>query len=449
MHNQLLLPVKITDAKTKEPIPFVNIYAKGSSSGSVSDLNGLYTIKVLGKDFNEITFSYLGYKSVVKKIIIGEKQEINIKLVADATLLDEVEVKSGKGRERYSNKNNPSVDLVREMIAHKEQNRIEHYDFSQYEQYEKLQMSLSNPSNDFKNRRLFKKYKWLFENVDTTMIEGKALLPIYLQESLTDEFFRRSPRLTKSVVRARQKVSFDDYIDNNGLSNYLNRLYGDVDIYENNISIFTIQFLSPIANSAPVFYRFYITDTLKNVTPNLVELSFVPRNSTDFLFQGYLYVTLDGNYAVQRLNMSVNKNINLNWVRELFIDQNFERSQDNKYHLVKSRMRADYGLSKNGGGLYGERTVSFKNFIFDDPKPENFYKKDKDSISDQTAEYWTSHRHDTLTHAEAKVYQNIDSLQRMPSFKRTMNVATLLLAGYKNFGWWELGQSILSTILTR
>lgn len=431
----------VTDADTKEPLPFVNIVFKGTTIGSTTDINGRYTITTHTTN-EELHFSFLGYKTVIRKVKVGETQEMNVRLTSDAQVLQEVTVTT-QGRERYRNKNNPAVDLVREMIEHKEQNRMTHYDYVEYEQYEKLQMSLSNLSDKFKERKLFRKYKWMFENVDTTTIKGKALLPIYLQENLTDKYYQRSPEQNKSVVKAHQKVSFDDYIDNQGVSTYLNYLYNDIDIYENNITLLTNQFLSPIANSAPTFYKFYITDTLKDQTPKLVELSFAPRDAGGFLFQGRLYVTLDSNYAVQRVDMTVNKNINLNWVRELFINQEFEQMEDGKFQVVKSRMRADFGITQGRGGLYGERVVSYKNFVINQPRPEGFFdgekKQQEKEAEEHTEEYWLANRHDSLSHAESKVYQNIDSLQKVPSFRRTMDIATLLLAGYKSFGWWELG----------
>ncbi|MCD9019000.1 DUF5686 and carboxypeptidase regulatory-like domain-containing protein [Fulvivirgaceae bacterium QH1ED-6-2] len=439
--GQTIVRGVVTDADTKEPLPFVNIVFKGTTIGSTTDIEGRYTITTNTAN-EELHFSFLGYKTVIRKVKVGETQDINVRLTADAQVLDEVTVTT-QGRERYRNKNNPAVDLVREMIEHKEQNRMTHYDNVEYEQYEKLQMSLSNLSDKFKERKLFRKYKWMFENVDTTTIKGKALLPIYLQENLIDKYYQRSPEHNKSVVKAHQKVSFDDYVDNAGMSTYLNYLYNDIDIYENNITLLTNQFLSPIANSAPTFYKFYITDTLKDVTPKLVELSFAPRDAGGFLFQGRLYVTLDSNYAVQRVDMTVNKNINLNWVRELFINQEFQQMEDGKFQVVKSRMRADFGITQGRGGLYGERVVSYKNFVINQPRPPDFFEGEKQQqekeAEEHTDEYWLANRHDSLSHAESKVYQNIDSLQKVPSFRRTMDIATLLLAGYKSFGWWELG----------
>lgn len=433
----------VKDADTKEALPFVNVYFQGTTVGVVTDSDGKYSIHTANPSHTNLSFSFLGYKTMTRQVKPSETQTLNIMLTPEAQVLDEVVVNSGKSRERYRNKNNPAVDLVREMIDHKKQNRMEHYDYIEYEQYEKLQMSLSNMSDKFKERKLFRKYKWLFENVDTTTIPGKALLPIYLQETLSDQYYRRTPERSRSVTKGHQKVSFDDYIDNQGLSTYLNYLYNDINIYDNNILLLTNQFLSPIADAAPTFYRFYITDTLKNETPKLVELSFVPRDAGGFLFQGRLYVTLDGNYAVQRATMTVNKHINLNWVRELHIDQDFERMEDGKYNLVKSRLQADFGLSKGGGGMYGERVVSYKDVVVNREHNDDFYSGDsKTTLADagkHDDEFWLENRHDSLTNAESKVYQNIDSLQKVPSFRRTMDIATLLLAGYKSYGWWELG----------
>ncbi|HEY9048759.1 MAG TPA: DUF5686 family protein [Ohtaekwangia sp.] len=434
----------ITDKDTKDPIPFVNVIFAGTSVGTVSDVNGTYKIHTT-EAYTQVQFSFIGYKTITRNIKNGEANVLNVRLEPEATVLKEIEVTGDNRKERYRNKNNPAVDLVREMIEHKEQNRMSSYNYLEYEEYEKLQMSLSNVSDKFKQRKLFKKYKWLFDNVDSTSIEGKILLPIYLQETLSDKYYRKSPEKKRTVKKAHQKVSFDDYVDNQGLSTYLNYLYNDIDIYNNNITILTNQFLSPIADLSPTFYKFYITDTIKDVTPKLAELVFVPRDAGGFLFQGKIYVTLDSNYAVQKVDMTVNKNINLNWVRELYIQQDFEKGDDNKYHVVKSRMRADFGISKDRGGIYGERTVSYKNFTINHPRSDSFYEAEEGAAAalspdtNANEQYWSQHRHDSLSHAESKVYQNIDSLQKMPSFRRTMDIATLLLAGYKNFRWWELG----------
>jgi hypothetical protein len=291
-------------------------------------------------------------------------------VLADAK--NTVTVKSKRGK--YSNRNNPAVDLIKQVIDNKNKNRISNYNFVEYEQYEKVGLSLTNKPEKLMKNKLFKNFQFVLENQDTTKLEGKALLPVYLEEKLSQKYYRKNPEKQKTFVLAEKKVNFGDFIDNNGISSYLNRLYEDVDIYENNISLLSNQFLSPIADMAPTFYRFYITDTVENEGIKLIRLSFSAKNTTDLLFRGIMFITLDGNYSIQKINMSISKNANLNWVRELQIKQSFEKGPDGRYHVISTNTITEFALTKGAdGGIMGERTVSFKNFIINKPAAENIY----------------------------------------------------------------------------
>jgi len=209
--------------------------------------------------------------------------------------------------------------------------------------------------------------------------------------------------------------------------------------------LFTNQFLSPIADLAPSFYMFYIKDTVTDQKGiKSVNMYFTPRNTNDFLFRGTMLITLDGNYAVRKMNMFISKNVNINYVREMHIDLAFEKDSAGHYQLNKSDVMADASLTKGtSGGFFGERTVSYKNYRINVPENDSVYKgpaevtlSNNESHDDQ---FWQTNRHDTLTRSESKVYTNIDSLEKMPSFKRTMAIATLLLAGYTAAGPVEIG----------
>src|SRR5690606_19406823 len=102
---------------------------------------------------------------------------IDVLMEEDTRLLDEVVVRP----KRYRNKNNPAVELIRQVIKHKDQNRIRHYDYVYYQEYEKMQMAISNTPSSLRNNPLLKKYQFVLDNVDTTRYEGKALLPLYLE----------------------------------------------------------------------------------------------------------------------------------------------------------------------------------------------------------------------------------------------------------------------------
>lgn len=433
----------IVDAKSKESMPAVTITLVGTTIGTSADNNGHYTIRGNG-EFSKVKFSFIGYRSVIKEVVPGQSQVVNISMTEDENLLKEVVVRSGK-KIKYRNKGNPAVELIRQVIAHKESNRVENYNYAEYHQYEKMIFALSNLSDKFMRKGIFKNYQFLFRKQDSTDIGGQNLLPIYMEEKLSHNFFRKQPFVKKQYIEASKQVKYDEnFVDNQGLSSFFNRMYQDINIYDNNISMLGNQLLSPIADSSPGFYKFFITDTLKDVSPKLIELSFTPRNGTDLLFEGRLYVTMDGNYAVEKAVLSVNKNINLNFVRQMQAILAFETASDGRYHLNQSDLKIEFGLNKKkGGGILGERVVMLSDFIINKPRPSVNYQGPAEVImpdaEDKSEDYWVKNRPDTLKQAESDVYKNIDSLQTIPSFRRTMDIATLVLAGYKSFGKFEVG----------
>ncbi|OCX52818.1 hypothetical protein BEL04_00355 [Mucilaginibacter sp. PPCGB 2223] len=433
----------VTDAHNNQPLPFVSVAFNGSTTGTLTDANGKYVLRT-NKSYTQVKISFIGYKIVIRNITNGQDQTVNFKLQQEGKVLTEVSINSAK-RTKYRNKDNPAVELIRKVIEHKHQNRLQSYNYAEYQQYEKLQFSFSNLSAGISDKKFFRKYKFLLDNRDSSTMPGKSLLPVYLDEKLTQNYYRNDPKAKKTVVIGEKKVNFGSFIDDEGVNTYLNRMYSEVDIYSNNIFLMTNQFLSPICDEAPTFYKFFITDTITDGNTKLIELSFTPRNTTDMLFEGEIYITLDSAYAVQKAKLSINRNINLNWVRDLYVNQDFEKTADGKYILKKTDMMADFGITKKGkAGLFGERTLSYRDYVINKPRPDTTYNNvdalPPEGVDKRSEDFWTKARGtDTLTTAESKVYTNIDSLKRMPSFRRTMDIASLLLAGYKSFDWFEVG----------
>lgn len=432
----------ITDAVNKQPLQYVSVVLKGGR-GTVTDSLGRYTLRS-SSSIAVIQVSYVGYKTILKNIVAGKEQTINFDLEVDPKAVNNVTVSTNK-RAPYRNKGNPAVELIKRVIENKPINRIDNYNYVQYDQYEKLEVSLSTVSDKLTNSKMMRKYQFLLDNRDTSKVDGKSLLPVYLEETLSKKYYRKNPEKTKTILTAEKRVNFGEYIDNQGVSTYLNRLIMDIDIYDNNIPLFTYQFLSPIADGAPTFYMYYIRDTITEPSgQKLIKMYFTPRNTNDLLFRGNMYITLDGNYAVQKLDMFLSKNANLNWVRALNVDLEFEKSEDSRYHLSKSTVMTEAGISKGkGNGFFGERTVSFKNFEINKPLPDSIYNGPSlvklEQATQKTDEYWVANRHDSLSAVESKIYSNIDSLEKMPSFRRTMAIVTLLFSGYTSLGPFEIG----------
>ncbi|HEV2830815.1 MAG TPA: DUF5686 family protein, partial [Hanamia sp.] len=433
----------VKDASTLQPLSFVSVYFE-DGKGVLTGRDGSYSIDIKSARGKTLTFSYVGYKKVVKPIIPGKEQQINVNLEPGKELA-EIVIKTRK-RGKYRNRNNPAVQLIDLVIENKNKNRITSYDFVQYQQYEKLALSLVNKSEKLMKSRILKNYKFVLENVDTTTIEGKSLLPIYISEKLSARYLKKDPEKNKTVVLAEKKVNYGSFLDNEGINQYMNRLYADINIYENNITILNAQFLSPIADGGPTFYRYFIRDTVVIDGVKLIQLYFTPKNPNDLIFRGTMYVTLDGNYGVQKISMTISKNANLNWTRELRINQDFEKADDGRYHVAKSTMSAEFSLTKNAsGGLFGERMVFYRNYLIDTPAPDSIYN-DEDIVvkpnSEKADSFWIAQRPaNALSRVEAKAYYNIDSLRNMRSFKRLGDVVTLLFSGYLEAGKWEFGNT--------
>lgn len=431
---------KILDEGTKETLPFASVLVEGTPNGTMADDDGNFAIAVPA-DSRTLVFTYIGY--VTKKIVVSPetRQPLEVRLKVDASLLTEVTIK-GKGR--YRNRNNPAVELIRQVIAHKDSNRVLKNDYAEYEQYDKVTLAISNLSDKFVDRGIFKKYQFLFET-DSAGQGSKNQLPAYMQEQLSQVYFRKNPYKLKQIIKAEKKAEYDRrFVDNDGLTSYVNRLYEDIDIYSNDISIATNLLLSPLANSGPTFYKYFIRDTIRDHQPQLIELGFVPRNKTDMLFEGKLYITLDGRYAVNYAYLSVNKDININFMRGLEATLEFAKTPENKYRPEKTMLSMEFAFSEKGAGVLGRRTVSYKNYVLNKPLPDDLYSGPAKEYRTEQAEvsgdnYWKTARHVALEKVEKNIYRNVDTLQTIPSFRRAMDIATVLLAGYKSFGKVEVG----------
>ncbi len=79
----------VTEADTGDPIPGANVVVKGTSSGSVTDIDGKYSVNI-GQDDAILVFSFVGF--VTQEITVGNQSIIDVSLASDVTALSEVVV---------------------------------------------------------------------------------------------------------------------------------------------------------------------------------------------------------------------------------------------------------------------------------------------------------------------------------------------------------------------
>lgn len=433
---------KVIDAKTKEPLPFVHVFFVGKNIGATTDFDGEYNISTQWAS-DKIEASFIGYHKLIKSVSKSKYQTIDFELKAEDYSLNEITVKAKK--KRYRNKNNPAVAIIRKTIKNKKNNRKESLSYYEYEKYEKIEFDLNNITEKFQKRRAFKKFQFIFDHIDTSKINGKPYLPMYLKETASKVYFQQKPKSKKEYVRGSKMTGFEDYIDNEGVGFFIDEIYHDIDLYQNNIPLLTNQFVSPISDLAPAIYKFRIVDTVDVSGHNCFHLAFLPRQKGDFAFEGDLYITADSTFALIKADMDIMDGINLNFVNDLHISQEFDKIKDTCWMLTKDEVVVDFNIAKKGVGMFGRKNVSYRDFQFNRKRNDSIYSPLEsiilaDNYTEKPDDFWKNARHGELTKSEKGIYMMIDSIQEVPAFKRTMDVLVLLLAGYWNFGPIDIGQ---------
>lgn len=429
--NLITIKGQVIDGKTKEPLPFVNVSFVGVSVGTTTDFDGNYSIETQWGS-ESLEASYVGYDSQVKPVTAERRQTINFVLGGTALELETVVVKAKKGK--YRKKGNPAVALVRKVIANKKKNKLESYDYYEYDKYEKVELDINNLTDKFRNRKFFKKVDFIFDYVDTSEINNKPFLPVYLQETQGKVYYRKSPGSTKEFRDGYKVANLDNYLDDESVSTIMDKLYYDVDIYDNYIMLLTQQFVSPLSFFSPDFYRYYITDTLQFEGMQVIDLSFIPRNKNDLGFTGNMYIVNDPSYRVVKVNLGIIKDINLNFVKAIKIEQEF-KPVDTTWVLAKDVITVDYNITKKGMGFYGKRTSMHSNHVFNQKREDFRYGGTSNLVVSEQAKkqddsFWDEVRTEKLTPQEEGVYYMIDTLQTVPAFKRAANLVSFALTGY-------------------
>ena len=444
VHAQKMTVVKgtVIDAETKEPLPLVNIAFVNTSIGTTTDFDGSFVLESKWAT-DSIVVSYVGYQAQKLPITLYERQQVNVALVPFALNLQTVEIKAK--RKGYKRKGNPAVAIMKKVIANKDQNRLEALDFYEYDKYEKIQFDLNNfDPEKLKRRRTMKKFQFIFDYVDTSDLNGKPFLPFFIQETVAKVYYRKNPESKKEYRQGIKVTGIQDYIDLEDFTTMMDVLYQDLNVYDDNIRLLDLPFMSPTNPLAITFYRFYLVDTLASVNGQPCnKISFMPVNNQNIAFKGDLYIAKDSTYALLKANLGITRQINVNFVHDLNLEQEFEM-KDGVMVMTKDQLQIDFGLFKKGTGIYGTRTVSYRNHVFNTPRDEKLYAGTENVVAAKDAyekdeAFWKQARHDTLSQQEEGIYEMIDTLQKAPAFRTAMDLLTLAFTGYKAFGAFDVG----------
>lgn len=430
----------VTDSLTNEPIPYLSVFYEGKGVGSITDNDGNYKVETR-KGWNKLTFSAVGYVTKVVNIIPGVTKNLNVRMRPDDIMLDEVVVKPK--REKYSRKNNPAVELMKKVIAHKKNNKLSENDYYQYNKYQKITMSLNDVTPEMLEKGMYKKMPFLKDQIELCEETNKFILPISVDETASQKIYRKHPKSEKTIIKGMSSTGVNElFATGDMLSTVLKDVFTDVNIYDNDIRLLQYPFISPISSSDAIsFYKFYIMDTTFVDKDKCFHLTFVPNNSQDFGFTGHLYVLADSSYTVKKCTMNLPKKSGVNFVDNMDIIQEFEQLPNGEWVLKTDDMIVEMTLMKIMQGFQIRRTTRYSDYAFDE-LPQQLFKRKGAEIKEADAmmrgdDFWNQYRPVPLTQTESSMDMLVKRLEQMPEFKYVIFVLKAFIENFVETGTKE------------
>jgi hypothetical protein len=430
----------VVDEKN-EPIPFANVYFKNSSEGVITNENGRFYLEST-KNHAVLVISFIGYTP--KELVLEKSVSYNLKIkLAEGETLREVVLVSGK----LSKKNNPAIDILRKIWARKRLNGLKQFNQYQFDKYEKIEFDLNTIDSATMKSKLFKGMEFVFEQMDTSAITGKTYLPIFINESISEVYGNNLTKKEKEITKANKNSGFSN---NQQVIAFVKDLYADYDIYDNYLKFFDKDFVSPLSRTGIEVYNYALTDSMFIDNKWCYNIVYYPRRKGELTFKGDFWVN-DSTYAIKSINMAVSKTANINWIKEIYIEQEFDVVNDSVFLLKRDHMMSDFAFNKKeeSQGVYGKRTTLYKNHKFNEEKPKEFYKEEinfiDNSVYNKTDEFWAENRFESLSKDELGVYKMLDTLQTVKKFKKMYRLVSILGSGYIEFNKFDFGP-IFSTV---
>lgn len=407
----------VIDDVTGDSLGFVTVQYKGQKLNTICDHRGYFSIpKRVGW---KLTFSAVGYKTRTITIEKGTHRLLP-SLKPDNKMLSEVTVKTK--RSRYRRKNNPAVELMRKVIEHKKKTELSLRDHYQYTKYQKITLALNNITPDMITDPKFAKYPWLTEQVEKCDLTGKLIMPLSVNETVTQKIYRKSPRDEKEIIKGEKSIGINDFIQTGNIVNVGTKdIFTDVNIYDDQVRILQHPFTSPIGKGAISFYRYYIEDTLKMDRDSCIHLHFLPNNLQDFGFRGDLYILKDSSYQVKRCEIILPNQTDVNFVESLRMVQEFSPLPSGEWVLTEDDLVVELVMFEFAHKGVAIRTTRLSDYSFD-PIPDKLFKGKAKTAKDPYAEmqdeaFWNEHRKVEMTKSEKSMGNFMNGVRGLGFFK--------------------------------
>ena len=408
----------VVDAEKGDTILYPSATYRGHHIAVSGNAMGEYTIE--RHNGWQLTFTAVGYKPKTITINASTPEVLNVKLKPDTRQLAEVVVKSK--RAKYSRKNNPAVELMKRVIAAKKRTNLENHDYLSYTKYQKLTMAINDITPADIDSGFIGKHKWLLDQVETSPYNGKLILPLTVDETVTQHLFRKNPKDEKDIVMGQSSSGVNQLIQTGDIMTVaMKDVFTDVDIYDDQVRLLQYPFTSPIGKDAIAFYRYYIEDTVYVDHDLCYHLQFIPNNQQDFGFRGELYILADSSLHVKRCNLTIPKRSDVNFVENLQIQQEYRKLPNGEWALSVDDMIVEMKVAKFLSKVLITRTTRLSDYDFQ-PLAKQLFKgkaKVKREANSQMRDeaFWNKYRTVELTKSESSMSAFVHRIEQIKGFK--------------------------------
>ncbi len=422
----------VTDSVTGEGMPYAQIFLIGSQTGALTNEQGGFTI-VTGVKFEKLRVDVVGYQTKEIKVPLGEYTELEIKLVPTSVMLNEVIVKKTA---KYVKKGNPAVAFVEKLRARRNMYSPRDHDYYNYDKYEKVSFGLNNFNSSSTKNLIAQNFKFLKEYIDTCDVTGKMILPLSIQEKVSQEHYRKSPSTHREVVTATNHAGIDDQHDTESIKKFIDDIFREIDIFSNDITFMQNRFVSPLSSIGTDFYKYYL-DTVMVDGVQCYELSFTPFTTETFGFTGRLYVPAnDTTMFISSIKMNVPRTINLNYVKQVYLEQDYIKAPDGSRLKIRDDVMVELQIAPKTPELYGRRQTFYDGHNFKQPKDMTIFEGNAEVLTNQVKEqdenYWVAHRPVVAVKDEHTVKDMLARLRQSKLFYWCEKVVVTLVSGYIN-----------------
>jgi len=422
------------DSHSEERVPFASVSFKNTTIGKLTDSSGTFTFYLNEWPSDTLEITCVGYQPY-RYIIDRKKDSIIVTFNMERGTFNDgasVKVKVNKG-----------LLVWRKIVQNKPNNDRYRFKNFSYELYNKLELDLKNIN--FQKFGKFKPLKSISDlinqNIDTA--EGLRYLPTYLTEALSDYYFQKSPKKRREIIKAANTNG----VKNESVLKLLGGMDQVVNVYNNFIPVFDKQFVSPISDNGDYYYNYRVVDTQVINNQRFFHLVFTPRRQGGDTFEGDCWVHV-GTFAIQRMNLRLGKEANMNFLENLSLIQEYKWLSDSIWFLSKDKFVADLSpVGKDRPGFIARKTTTYEQVIINDSSVIKELNKNKlleeiitlPGAGEKPKEFWANARHEPLSKTESGIIKMIDTLTNAPVFQKFTRTMAFIGTGYKDIGNYQIG----------